>query len=155
MRRYLTNEERDNLISNAATIFVIVGMGAMLYVPIGFAIVDTAKARKEIHTYTTINVSEGNIIIDENSKYQGLQKDNYSIIDYDDDSLVVHVYYEDPAKRFMYKEYIINKINIIENEDGTYSIDFDPSSLSEEGYKYFAENYLGEKRDNGEQRKRG
>ena len=115
------------------------------------AVIDGANQK---HKLIVIEVKDGEVVLSED-EYKGVKRIDYAVVNKTDDSMTINVYTTDPGKRCIYAEYLIDNIDIIENTDGSYSIEFDEDYISEKGYTKFAEKYISNQTNEGIQRKRG
>ena len=133
-----------------AGIFTIFGLLGLSFA----ANIYRLSTNTDTYYYDSIVISNGELTNTHDNISKEYHSEDYKVIHQDNNSLVIFVYGSDPGKRFMYSEYILDNINVTQNDDGTYSVNFDPESLSEEDYKEFAIDYKAGKTETGIKRVR-
>lgn len=131
---------------------IIGGIGTFL---ISLLILAIQMEKNGKHDCITITVEDGQIVTQE-GEFTGIKwGKNYDIINDSNESFEISVHNTNPVTRYVFSEYIIDNINIIESKDGSYIIVFDEDKISEKGYDIFAKEFVSNQVSEGRQRKRG
>ena len=129
----------------------IVAFATILFGATIFAI---RMAKNEKHKSINIIAKDGELTVQEGEFIGIIEFRDYDIINKTNDSLEISVHTKDPEKRYVFSEYIVDNINIIETKDGSYIVQFDEKNISEKGYKKFAESFVSSQVSEGRQRTR-
>ena len=125
---------------------IIVVSGVILLL---FAVPDKIKRDyRKFKTYNSVAVSNGvETRVDDILAEEGTNQD-YKVVYQNDDALLIYVYDNDPSKRYLKTEFVERNIYVIEQEDGTYKIQFNKDDLTEEKYLEFVSELQKNNEDN-------
>lgn len=112
------------------------------------------KNAEKVTTCNAMVIANGEYSRQDNVEVKGKHDDGYDISYISDHSLVVFVYGEDIAQRYLYTEFIESNIEIKQNENGDYIVTLNQDNLTEENYKSFVNGLSDNKDNNGPQRVR-
>jgi hypothetical protein len=137
------------VVGATAAILVVGAYGSLLVlIPMKLG-----KQETGYKTYNSIAISNGTETRVDNIEADEACKDDYKVVYQNGDMLLVYVYDDDPSKRYLKTEFVERNIYVIEQEDGTYKIEFNKENLTDEKYLEFI-NDLEKNNEDNIQRKR-